>query len=226
MFFFVIFKVLKKILELKTGDASFDYKAFFAYSESQNFEHAFDDLMNLNVHVMDQILNVFGYQLKYFCPRKTAWADLLQELLQLYEKQVFLGLVWIDGHYQVLGKYGPFFVLYDSDYEYPIRHTYRELVEYLCEENVRFFWINDTIDEEYHLDWYLEQPIYGGGKEKKIEKGKLTKNVFCLVAFFGEFSYVPSKNKNDNFFFLIFKIIIKLKFTAKLQGVAIALPPK
>ena len=55
----VFFKVLKKILQLM-GKGSFDYKTFHALSLSQNLEHAFDDLLNLNVHVVDQILNVYA----------------------------------------------------------------------------------------------------------------------------------------------------------------------
>lgn len=144
-------------------------KRFFNYTISQNFQHAFDDLKNLNVHVIDQMLNLYGLQLKFLSPRHTDWKRLLDKMIGLYEDAKYLGLIWNKRHYQVLAKWDSFFYIYDSCYDYPIRCTYRELLEYISEEDVRFFFIHDTIDEEYHLDFYLKENIYGGGRRGKQE---------------------------------------------------------
>jgi len=165
--------VIQKILELSGHDECFDYKTFFNYAVSQNFQHAFDDLKNLNVHVIDQMLNIYGLQLKLLSPRNTDWTRLLDEVIGLYEDSKYLALIWNRGHYQVLAKWDSFFYIYDSCYDYPIRCTYRELLEYISEEDVRFFFIHDTIDEEYHLEFVLEENIYGGGRRGKQEMKNL-----------------------------------------------------
>jgi hypothetical protein len=160
------FEVLNKILTLMDKSTDFDYKMFYDHVISENFSHAFDDLNNLNVHVIDQLLNLYDVQLKYFVPQKTEYTKIKQQLLDLYEKKYYVGLIWKHNHYQVLGKFGSLFILYDPFYDYPIRHTYRELVEYISNDGVELFFVHDGIDEEYHLDWFLEEPIYGGGKAK------------------------------------------------------------
>ena len=112
-------QVLKKILELSTGDTTFDYKTFYHYAHSQNLIHAFDDLMNLNVHVMDQILNVYDHQLKLFSPKHMKWENILTQLLSMYESEKYLALIWNQGHYQVLAKWDCFFYIYDPCYDFP-----------------------------------------------------------------------------------------------------------
>jgi len=164
----IIFEVIRKILELSIGDSTFDYKTFHALANAENLDLAFDNLTHLNVHVLDQILNVYNHQLKLLNPKTTNWDDLREEVLSLYEKDFYLGLIWNQDHYQVIAKYGYMFMLYDPDFDYPVRHTYRELLEYISENDVKFFYVNNCIDEEYHLDWYLEKPIYGGGRKRKV----------------------------------------------------------
>ena len=68
------------------------------------------------------------------------------------------------------GQWDCFFYIYDPCYEFPIRCTYREVIEYICEDKVRIFTIHDFVDEEYLLDLYLTEDIYGGGKKKKSKK--------------------------------------------------------
>jgi len=168
----IIFEVIRKILELSIGDSTFDYKTFHALANAENLDLAFDNLTHLNVHVLDQILNVYNHQLKLLNPKTTNWDDLRDEVLSLYEKDFYLGLVWNQDHYQVIAKYGYMFMLYDPDFDYPVRHTYRELLEYISENDVKFFYVNNCIDEEYHLDWYLDKPIYGGGRKRKVYSQK------------------------------------------------------
>ncbi len=168
-------QVIRKILELSIGDDSFDYKTFHQYSLSQNLEHAFDDLNNLNVHVVDQILNIYDHQLKLFSPRHLKWDDILKELLSLYENSKYIALIWNQGHYQVLAKWERFFYIYDPLYDFPIRCTYRELIEYICEDKVRLFTIHDFVDEDYLLDIYLTETICGGAKRKNRKQKRRKK---------------------------------------------------
>ena len=105
-------QVIKKILELSTGDTTFDYKKFYHSALTQNLEHAFDDLMNLNVHVLDQVLNLYDHQIKLFSPKHMEWDKILEQLLSLYEKSKYLALIWNQGHYQVLAKWDCFFLYF------------------------------------------------------------------------------------------------------------------
>ena len=149
----------------------FTFKTFHSLAMSQNFEHAFDNLDALNIHVLDQILNVYDHQLKLLSPKHTEWDELHNTLINLYEDDYFIGLVWRQDHYQVVGKYGLLYVLFDPCYDYPIRHTYREFLEYVTSPGVLYFHIKDQIDEEYHLDWFLDEPVFGAGKRKKKTTG-------------------------------------------------------
>ena len=90
--------------------------------------------------------------------------------MDFYEKDFFIGLIWKDDHYQVVGKYGLLYVLVDPSFDFPIRHTYREFLEYITSPGVLYFHVEDEIDEEYHLDWYLETPVFGAGRRKKRKK--------------------------------------------------------
>ena len=128
-----LIQVIRKILQLSGRNDNFDYKTFHCLAFSQNLEHAFDNLDALNVHVLDQILNVYNHQLKLLSPQHTEWKDLHNQVLQFYEKDYFIGLVWANDHYQVIGKYGLLYILYDPLYDYPIRHTYREFMEYIAQ---------------------------------------------------------------------------------------------
>ena len=163
------------ILELTEKTSDFDFKTFYTLCISQNFETVFEkSLAEVNVHVLDQVLNVYDLQLEYLCPKKTEWDDLYTTLIEMYEKDLYLGLIWNQNHYQVLAKFGENFVLYDPDYDYPIRHTYRELIEYISEPSVRFFFIHEGINEEYLLGCYIdeedEELLFGGGRRRGDER--------------------------------------------------------
>ena len=73
----------------------------------------------------------------------------------------------------MLGKWDQFYYIYDPIYDYPIRCTYREFVEYISEENVKFFFVNDIVDENYNLDLHLEEIVYGGSRQGKQERKNL-----------------------------------------------------
>ena len=57
------------------------YKTFHALAMSQHFEHAFDNLESLNIHVLDQVLNVYDHQLVLLDPKTMDWEDLKRMLL-------------------------------------------------------------------------------------------------------------------------------------------------
>ncbi len=131
--------IIQKILGILKDDTSFDYSILYDLAMSQNIEGAFDDLDNLDINVVDQILNMYDLQLRYFVPSKTHLEDLKNELLSMYEEPCYLAILCYQTHYLLLGKWDDNFYIYDPSHDYPIRCYYRDVVEFIESEEVDFF---------------------------------------------------------------------------------------
>ena len=164
-------KVLKKILMILKPNIEFNFDVLYDLCVSQNIESLFDDLDQINIQVVDQILNVYDLQLKYFCPKSTHTTDLLEEVLKMYEEPTYLAVIWYENHYYVLGKWNHNFFLYDPLQKHPIRCYYRDVIEFI-EEGAKFFWVQD-LDFSYNLsDWlwdlYVDDSVTGGVRKRQL----------------------------------------------------------
>jgi hypothetical protein len=63
-------KCLKLILKLSEKHEDFRYEDVYHLCQDENIHHAFDNFDEMDVHTIDQILNVYDMQLKYLCPSK------------------------------------------------------------------------------------------------------------------------------------------------------------
>ena len=161
--------IVKKILEILKDDEDFDFKTLYDVARSQGIDGLFDDLDEMDINVMDQVLNVYDLQLKYFCPDQTDVPELKQELLDMYEKPFYLAVLWYRNHYMVLGKWDHNFYLYDPLHEFPIHCYYRDVIEFIEDEQVEFFWVQE-LDYMYNMSWYLptQETIKGGAHRKRL----------------------------------------------------------
>ena len=163
-------KVLKMILMILKPSVDFNFNVLYDISVSQNIECLFDDLDFVDVQVVDQILNVYDLQLKYFCPKSTHTTDIMSELLKMMEEPTYLSLIWYKDHYYLLGKWGRNFFLYNALNDNPIRCYYRDIID-LLEEGAKFFWVQE-LDVSYNLsDWlwdlYDDESVKGAVRRKR-----------------------------------------------------------
>jgi len=159
--------VIQKILEILKDNIEFNFDLLYDLAISQNIDDVFDDLEKMDIRVIDEILNVYDLQLKYFCPNKTHCDDIKNELLKMYEEPVYLSILLYKEHYYLLGKWNNNFFLYDPVQNYPIRCYYRDIIEFISEENVKFFWVQD-FDYTYRLsDWLGVHESVKGGVQKR-----------------------------------------------------------
>ena len=161
--------VIKQILDILKDDVFFDFSIFYDIIVSNRLEdYAFDCLPEMDVNVIDQVLSIYDLQLRYLCSRKTGIDKLKDELLGIYERPFYLALLCDEEHYTFLGKMGSEFFLYDPEYEFPIPCHYNEVIDYIQQDHVHFFWIQD-IDPEYNCSWYIPEDytISGSGKRKR-----------------------------------------------------------
>ena len=76
--------ILKQILTILKDKEDFDFKTLYDVALSQGIDGLFDDLDEMDINVMDQVLNVYDLQLKYFCPDQTEIPELKKEILDMY----------------------------------------------------------------------------------------------------------------------------------------------
>ena len=160
--------IIQKILMILKDNIEFNFDLLYDVAISQNIDEVFDDLEKMDIRVIDNILNVYDLQLKYFCPSKIHCDDIEKELLKMYEEPVYLSVLWYKNHYYLLGKWDNNFFLYDPLQKFPIRCYYRDVIEFISEENVKFFWVQD-LDYSYRLsDWLgVQESVKGGVKKKR-----------------------------------------------------------
>ena len=161
-------QILSKIVSIMKDDVEFDFAKLYDIAISQNIDSLFDDLDEVDIHTMDQILNVYDLQLKYLCPDQTHMHDLKDELLKMFEEPYYLAILWYKNHFMLLGKWDTNFYIFDPLHDYPLRCYYRDLVEFIEHEDVEFFWVQD-LDVSYNMSWYLpvQDSVQGGAKRKR-----------------------------------------------------------
>ena len=139
----------------------------------------FDDEGNACIDVIDEMLGVHSYYLNYFSVADSTTNELKEDLEWFAQEDLYLGVIWLQNHFQIVAKIKTDLIIYDSNFDFPLVVTFAQFIEYIARDDVYLFLVHEGQNETYSYKPQLKHILYGGG-ELKVNISFLN-HIFMLV---------------------------------------------